>query len=105
MSAYQLPLVASVQSYRVSTLLAGTEYILDLHWNGRASAWYMDLMAADESPIRLGIKLVIGANHCSRLSSGLIDGVFVVADLSGTNKEAGFDDLGTRVMVYFVDRK
>lgn len=97
-----LPLVPSVPSYRFGTVLNGDPFIIDVHWNGRDEAWYMDVLAEDETPIRHGIKILLG----SPLGRRTIDprfprGMFLASDLSGEGRDAGLDDLGTRVVVYF----
>ena len=98
----QLPLIPSVPFYRVGTTLAGRQYILDLRWNGRAESWFMDLLAEDETPIRLGIRIVLGALLGGRVTSTAIPrGRLAASDLSNSGREAGLDDLGTRVCVYF----
>lgn len=88
--------------FRVGTTLAGVPYVLDLRWNGRAGRWLMDIRDAEANPIRVGVAVVLGA-LLGRLS---VDprfprGVLFAADLSGEQREAGLDDLGTRVVVYF----
>lgn len=97
-----LPLQPSIPNYRVGTALDGVQYILDVRWNGRDGAWYLDLLQEDETPIAHGLKLVLGA----AIGSGITNpdfppGVFVCRDLSGVGLDAGFDDIGTRVVVYY----
>ena len=99
----QLPLIASTRGYRVGAILDGTPYIFDLHWNGREAAWYMDLLAEDETVIRAGMKLVLGARLGSQSArEDFPGGAFIVMDLSGTGIDAGFDDLGVRVQVWYM---
>jgi hypothetical protein len=98
-----LPFEPSTPSYRVSTTLGDTQYLLDVHWNERAEAWYFDILAADETRIRSGIKVVLGTFLGGRcVTPGFPDGVLVATDTSGEGRDAGFDDLGTRVVVLFI---
>jgi hypothetical protein len=100
--AVTLPLVPSIPNYRVGTVLDDVQYILDLRWNGRASAWYMDVLAVDESPIKHGIKLVLGSVLGRRVAdSRFPQGTLMAADLTGAGQEAGLDDLGVRVAVFY----
>jgi hypothetical protein len=86
----------------VGTTLAGIVYILDVRWNGRDAAWYMDLLAEDEAPLKRGIKLVLGVPHGWRtLNPAFPAGVFIVSDATNEGRDAGFDDMGDRVLVYF----
>lgn len=101
-----LPLIPSVPNYRVSTTLDGEQYILDVRWNGRDEAWYLDLLAEDETPIRRGMKVVLGVPLGARsVDLAFPDGFLLASDLSGAGREAGLDDLGARVRVYFYSRE
>ena len=97
----QLPLVPSIPFYRFGTTLSDVPYIFDIRWNGRDEAWYMDILQEDETPIRHGVKIVLGALLGRRSRDPAFPlGVMIAADLSGEGREATFDDLGTRVAVY-----
>jgi hypothetical protein len=98
----QLPLVPAIPNYRVGTTLDGEPYVLDVRWNGRAAAWYLDILDVDETPIEQGIKLVLGAALGSRtLNPARLRGLLRVSDLTGAGREATFDDMGERVIVYY----
>lgn len=97
-----LPLVPSLPNYRFATLLAGEEFIIDVHWNGREGAWYFDVLAKNEVMLAAGIKIILGSVLGGRnMPSEFPAGAFIAADLSGESREAGFDDIGVRVQVYF----
>lgn len=97
-----LPLVPSIPSYRVGVSLAGVQYILDVRWNAREGAWFLDVLAEDETPIRRGIKIVLGTLLGGReVSDEFPLGVLQAIDLTNTGTEAGLDDLGDRVVVLF----
>lgn len=97
-----LPLFPSEPNYRVSVVLAGTLYVLDVRWNGRDEAWYLDVSTEDGNPIRTGIKVVLGALLGGRVVSDDFPlGVFQAVDTTNAGAEAGFDDLGDRVQIYF----
>lgn len=98
----QLPLIPSVPSYRVGTTLGGTNVVLDLRWNARDAAWYMDMSTEDEVMIRAGMKIVLGAMLGGRVTSALFPpGQLLAVDLTGSGTEATLDDLGVRVQVLF----
>lgn len=97
-----LPLVPTIPSYRVGTTLAGVAYILDVYWNGYDEAWYMDVLDEEADKIRVGIKIVLGAYLGRRcVDPRFPRGVMIASDQTGEGREAGLDDLGTRVLVYF----
>lgn len=98
----QLPLVPSVPHYRFGTMLDGVPFMCDVRWNGRAKVWYLAILDAQAVPIRAGIPIVLGAILGGRCVDKRIPrGLLMAADLSGANRDAGYDDLGTRVVVYF----
>jgi hypothetical protein len=100
--AQQLPLVPAIANYDFATVLGGTTYVFNVYWNARDAAWYLDLLAEDETPIRHGVKILLGSPLGRRSASPLFPaGVLLASDLSGENLDATFDDLGTRVVVYF----
>lgn len=98
-----LPFIQSDNNYRLQVPLSGVLYLFDVRWNDRDSAWYMDMYEADETPILLGVKLVLG-NILGRRSRHLffVQHLLRVVDTSGSGKDAGFDDLGSRVQVMHI---
>lgn len=102
MAAEALPLFPGEPNYRVSTSLAGKQYLLDVRWNGRDEAWYLDISTEDGEPLRRGIKVVLGALLGGRaVDDRLPQGVFQAVDLTNSGRDAGLDDLGDRVQIYF----
>lgn len=98
----QLPLRPSIPNYRVGTVLNSTPVLLDVRWNARDAAWYLDMLTEDEDPIAIGCKIVLGVLLGGRSTNPAFPvGVLMAADLSGEGREATLDDLGTRVLVYF----
>jgi len=92
-----IPLVPSVPFYRIGVTLNDTRYLMDVRWNVRDSAWYMDLYESDETPIAYGLKLVIGVYIGRRVKHSLFqNGAFLVKSLDGSGLDMGFDDVGTR---------
>ena len=100
--ATQLPFIPNEFQYRVNTVVEGTEFIFDMRWNGRDSAWYMDLLDIEGDIIRAGMKIVLGSAIGIRSADARFpDGFFSASDLSNSGVDAGFDDLGVRVVVFF----
>lgn len=98
----QLPFIPSEFHYRVNSVVDGTEYIFDVRWNARDGAWYMDLLDVEEDPIRTGMKIVLGSLIGARSADPRYPlGAFVASDLANSGIDAGFDDLGVRVVVFF----
>lgn len=98
----QLPLVPSVPNYRFATTLGADTFVFDVRWNGRAKKWFMDIRDVDANAIRVGVAIVLGAILGGRSADPRMPkGALLASDLSGQGVDAGFDDLGTRVQVYF----
>lgn len=97
-----VPFEPSIPSYRFSTTLIGKTYTIDVHWNARDDAWYFDLLDSAGAPIVHGIKIVLGALLGGRCADERFPlGRFMACDTTDSGTEAKFDDLGTRVLVYF----
>lgn len=98
----QLPLRPSIPNYRVGTKLGGVSYVLDVRWNGRADAWYLDVLDEGADPIRVGIKLVLGAALGRRcVDPRFPPGILMASDTSGAGVDATLDDMGDRVQVFY----
>ena len=98
----QIPFVPSVPSYRMSVVLDNTQYIFDVQWNNRDLAWYFDVLDVNENPIYMGIKVVLGTYLGRRCADpNFPRGVMFANDLSGQGFDAGIDDLGGRVQVWY----
>lgn len=100
----RLPLRSSAPSYAFSTTLGeGDEqrqYRFAFRWNERAASWYMDVLESDDTPIRMGIRVVLGVRLGRRVAdSRFPPGELVARDLSGAGREAKLEDFGTRVVI------
>jgi len=101
-----LPLQPSVGTYRFRSVLQTVEYGFRMRWNSRDSSWYLDVREADQTPIALGLRVVLGA-YLGRVSTHFIfrNGALVARVPHGDDRrEAGFDDMGTRVQLWYFDR-
>lgn len=96
-----LPLLPQIPFQRFGTTLNGTQHQLRARYVGREDAWYLDLLSENNTPIRMGMKVVLGAYMGIRSTHPDMPGVFIARDLSNEEREATLDDLGTRVIVYF----
>lgn len=105
----QLPVLTSVPWHRVNTTINGYPVIFEFTWNARdnalgltTGAWYFDLMEQDETPIVNGVKIVLGTPLGRRSTHQLFrNGVLFAFDTSRQQKDAGFDDLGARVVLRY----
>lgn len=100
-----LPFVGQIGQYRFGTTIESTAYLFDVRWNTLDAAWYFDVLEADETPIATGLKIVLGV-FIGRTSTHELfsDGAFLAFDQSGAERDATYDDLGTRVVVKYLTR-
>jgi hypothetical protein len=97
-----LPIDAAAPHYQIGTSIDGAQYVLEVRWNQRDEAWYLDILDEDEDPIAHGIKIVLGSVLGKRcVDPRMPAGALIAADLSGAGLDATLDDLGTRVVVYY----
>jgi hypothetical protein len=97
----QIPVTSDARQTMVCTL-GGVAYELDLKFNEMSLVWTLDLYTnADGVLIGAGIPLVLGANVLQHLGPSY--GAIFLIDTSGTSADAGPDDLGSRVLVYWMD--
>lgn len=97
----QLPIDSSDAIYRVGVTINDVPYLFDVHWNARDGAWYLDVLDVSEDRIKCGIKVVLGVALGWRCADPRFPtGAILAEDLSGAGKDATYDDLGSRVVLY-----
>lgn len=100
MASGTIPFLPSDNNYRLAIPIDTVMYLFDTHWNSKDQSWYFDLREQDESPIALGVRVVLGASlgrssHHPFFTKYMLHAI----DTTGEGREAGFDDLGARVVV------
>lgn len=82
------------------TQLGDVKYQIEVKYNDRSGVWTMDLSDyLTQQPIALSMPLVLGQDLMEPYNFGV--GRFLTVDTSGRGVEAGPDDLGGRVRVYW----
>lgn len=85
--------------------IEGITYSFTWRWNDRDGAWFLDLGDGSGVAIISGIKIVINLLLLGGATSKLLPtGDFVAFDTAGKGLDAGFEDLGRRVQVYYFTR-
>lgn len=75
-------------------------YIFELKWNVRDASWYLNLFSQDGTPIKHGIRIVLGIYLGRRSRHEFFrKGVLIAVDTTGSSREATLDDLGARVVL------
>lgn len=87
---------------RFTTQLAdGNKYVFDARWNEFGQSWSFDLTRdADQVQLVAGAPLLIGQDLLAPYALGI--GALLVTDLGQKNTDAGPDDLGERVIPFYL---
>jgi hypothetical protein len=98
----KLPLVPSMGYYDFTTTVDGYSLLFTIRWNPIDRAFFMDVADQRNRPIVEGEKIVIGAYIGRKSKHPLFtDGAFIAFDTAGNFEDAGYDDLGGRVEVWY----
>lgn len=107
--AVLIPIPPNTPHFTMQVVLDSVLYGLQLHWNARAAAWYLDIFDGggfeDANLIAAGRKVVVDGAIWLRLRDArLPPGMMVAVDTSSTAVEAGINDLGARVQLMYLSR-
>lgn len=96
----ELPLAADpAQSFTCQ--LGTVKYFFVVRYNSRNGVWTMDLSYdASREPIIVGVPIVLGVDLLGAYNFNI--GSLIAVDTSGTARDATADDLGSRVLLYWV---
>jgi hypothetical protein len=102
--AVVLPITVSSAHFSFVTELDSIGYTFEFRWNHRDSGWYLHLGDAEGTPLAQGIRVVLGTDMLGHFPGrlGFPPGVLTAVDTSGQSLEAAFDDLGSRVKLYYL---
>lgn len=102
-----LPFVPSTNHYDFDTVLRSLEFKFEVRWNSRDEAFYFDVFAADKTRIATGLKVALGAYMGRNVNHELFrQGCLVCRIPQGDDRSnPRFDDMGTRVLVYYFTRE
>lgn len=118
----QIDTATGLLHYQQITPLEGIEYLFELYWSARESAWYLSLADQDASPIASWVRLNVLSSSAALFAARQIDpaynppsllrrfvdprlppGLLVVPDLSGMGVEiATPGELGERCPLIYV---
>jgi len=97
-----IPVPQSGAHFTFSAELEGISYSFELRWNARDYAWMLTMGDGEGGAIVSGIKVVINVPLLSFFGDPrLPPGVLMALDSAGTDAEAGFEDLGRRVVLIY----
>jgi len=102
MALLQLELRSDTNNFRIQSELEGVLYIFAFLYNFRTSLWKMDIFDSEESPVVLGIPILVGANLLGRFSDErLPPGNMFGLNIEDENVEAGETDFNKNFFLIY----
>jgi hypothetical protein len=100
MASISLPFLVSETNYRLACPVEDIQLYFDVRWNSRDLAWYLDIYESDDTPVAINVKVVLGTQLGNLSKHEFFSTHKMLAiDTSGEGRDAGFDDLGSRILV------
>jgi len=86
-----------------TTDFAEGKYLLEARWNERGAVWTFDVVRdADQVRLLAGVPILLGQDLLAPYALGI--GGLIAADQSQTDTDAGPEDLGERVVLFYLDQ-
>lgn len=100
-----IPIRASVPRQRFDVIIEGLTYTFRARWSTRSKLWFLTVLEAGGTPIVTGAAVTLGSAIGRTSNHALfMNGMLVARDSSKKDREAGLDDIGTRVTVRYMTR-
>jgi len=104
MAAVEIPINSDSGNYSFQTEIDGADYILRFRYNGRTESWYMDISDPSNTPLVMGIKIVVGTGlleSFKRLS--IPQGTFYAVNLESIFADPTRYNFGTEVRLVYIE--
>lgn len=100
-----LPLLTDLGAtphYSFQCELESVKYSFEFIWNDRDGAWYMQVGDGEENILAGSIRVILGLPLLGRFRDArLPPGQLLAVDTSNQDLDAGLEDLGSRVAIYY----
>lgn len=104
MSTWTLDTASSDPHFTTDVQLENQTYRLEFRWNVRDSSWYMGILASDDSHLAAPKRIASGRPLFWRSQDpALPPGLFFPVDSTGGDVDPALQDLGSRVVLLYVD--
>jgi len=105
MAIFVIPTRTDLANYSMQVDLEGVTYRFDFRFSEREGFWYFDLLDVAGSMIRAGVKVVTGMSLTRLLrDTRRPPGELAVMDTTDQDREAGFEDLGEEILLFYADQ-
>ena len=104
MAVLVIPTRSDLDNYKFTIDLEGLTYGFEFHYNGRMQKWVFDLTQEDGTPILQSTPVYVNQLPLQRFQTELKPpGEILFLDTSGANLDPTEDDLGTRVLMMYIE--
>ena len=104
MAVLEIPTRSDIESYSFTIDLEQVTYGFAFHYNARMGVWLFDISSADGTILYSGIPIYVNQIPLARFVNPLLPhGNILFIDTSGAELNPGESDLGTRVLMIYVD--
>lgn len=102
MADFIIPTRQDSEDYEVEVELSGTPFLLRFTWNYRSEFWYVTISDTDGNVVAGNRKITVGTPLLYGVpGTDKPDGELIAIDTSGAGQEAGLEDLGDRVLLFW----
>lgn len=102
MAVLQLPVRSDFKAYDFQIQLEGATYTLRFTFNERMEIWIMSIADSADVEILSSIPIFTNLPLIQQFTiDGLPPGEFIALDETGENRDAGFNDLGNDIKLFY----
>ena len=103
MAIVVIPVNPGLLNYEFRIDLDGVTYTLGIRFNSREDRWFLDVKDASETPIILGIKVILNVDLIGRFQQAELPSgeLFVLNSDSDEEVEPGAGDLGENTLLLY----
>lgn len=104
MALLQVPTRNDIYDYTFRVELDSIIYIINIRYNTYMDKWLLDIKSSSDSPIIMGIPLLLGTNLLDRyVDSRLPAGDLFMYNIEDETIDGGIDDLGDNLIMMYME--
>jgi hypothetical protein len=97
-----IPIRPNLSNFSLQVNLDGATYTMNIRWNSRASAWFMDILTEDaDTVIVAGLRIIVDFPMNLYRADRKPPGMLFALDTSGESRDPGIGELGDRVQLCY----
>jgi len=102
MALLELPIRTDIGKYNFRAPLDGITYTFRFRWNTRATAWFMDIKDVNDTPLVMGVKIVLNIELLASFKHLAIpQGTMLAVNLENENQAPTRDNFGTEIRLVY----